>query len=77
MNIYTLFVHIHSGLRWLVLLFLIIAIANSAVKLSRKSAPGSGDCVFNRLAMILMHLQLLFGLVLYFISPKVIFAAHP
>jgi hypothetical protein len=73
MNIYSIFVHIHSGLRWLLLIFIIIAIANAALKLNRKSASNLKDCVFNRLTLIFMHLQLVLGLVLYFISPKVIF----
>ena len=76
MSIYSTFVHIHSGLRWLVLIFILIAIINSAVKLFRKSGTNQKDCIFNRLSMILMHLQLVFGLVLYFISPKVIFSSN-
>jgi hypothetical protein len=75
MSIYTTFVHIHSGLRWLVLAFILIAIINAAVKIYRKSAANQKDCIFNRLSMILMHLQLVFGLVLYFISPKIVFSA--
>jgi len=75
MNIYTTLLHIHSGLRWIALLFILVAIINAAVKMARKSAASQKDCIFNRLAMIIMHLQLLFGLVLYFISPKVIFSA--
>ncbi len=75
MNIYTTLLHIHSGLRWLALIFILVAIINAAVKLARKSAASQKDCIFNRLSMIIMHLQLLFGLVLYFISPKVIFSA--
>ena len=75
MNIYSIFVHIHSGLRWLVLIFIIISIANAAFKLIKKSVESLKDCIFNRLALIFMHLQLVIGLVLYFISPKVIFNA--
>jgi len=75
MNIYSIFVHIHSGLRWLVLIIIIIAIINSALRLTRKSGSNFRDCVFNRLALIFMHLQLVLGLVLYFISPKVVFDA--
>lgn len=75
MNIYSIFVHIHSGLRWLVLLFIIIAIVNASLKLTRKATSNIKDCIFNRLVLIFMHLQLVLGLVLYFISPKVIFDA--
>lgn len=75
MNIYPILVHIHSGLRWLVLLFIIAAIVNAGLKLTRKSSSHCNDCAFNRLALIFMHLQLVLGLVLYFISPKVVFDA--
>jgi high-affinity Fe2+/Pb2+ permease len=75
MNIYPIFVHIHSGLRWLVLLFIIAAIVNAGIKLYRKSSSDNRNNALNRLALIFMHLQLVLGLVLYFISPKVIFDA--
>ncbi len=75
MSILSFLVHIHSILRWLVLLFILMAIVNAAVKLSRKSTEEIKDCVINRLALIIMHIQLVLGLVLYFISPKVIFSA--
>jgi membrane protein DedA with SNARE-associated domain len=75
MSIYSVFVHIHSLLRWLVLICIILAIINASYKLSRKKITDQKDCIFNRLAMMVMHIQLLFGLVLYFISPKVVFQA--
>jgi len=75
MNIYPIFVHIHSGLRWLVLLFILAAIVNAGIKLTSKSSSNCNDCAFNRLTLIFMHLQLVLGLVLYFISPKVVFGA--
>jgi high-affinity Fe2+/Pb2+ permease len=75
MIIYTYFVHIHSVLRWLILVFLIAAIVNSIVNLSGRTSPKCKDCAFKRLVLIVAHLQLVFGLVLYFISPKVVFAA--
>lgn len=75
MNIYSIFVHIHSGLRWVVLFFIIAAIINAVMKVTRKSSSNCKDCAFNRLALIFMHIQLVLGLVLYFISPKVIFDA--
>jgi hypothetical protein len=75
MIIYPIFLHIHSGLRWLVLLFIIAAIVNACLKLTGKSSLNFKDYAFNRLAMMVIHLQLVFGLVLYFISPKVVFSA--
>ena len=75
MNVYSILIHIHSGIRWLVLIFILVAIANAVAKLSRKSSADTKDSIFNRLSLIVMHLQLVLGLVLYFISPKVIFSA--
>ena len=73
MNIYPIFVHIHSGLRWLVLIFIIAAIINAGIRLYFKSSSKHRDYAFNKVALIFMHFQALLGLVLYFISPKVIF----
>jgi hypothetical protein len=68
-------VHVHSGLRWLALLFIVVAIANAIFKQNRKSGSVAKTCVADKLTLIFMHLQLLIGFVLYFISPKVIFSA--
>jgi cytochrome c biogenesis factor len=75
MNFYSILIHIHSGLRWLALVFLILAIADAAVKMRRRYDIGKSRPAFHLPAMILMHIQLLVGLVLYFISPKVVFDA--
>jgi hypothetical protein len=75
MSILSLLVHIHSVVRWLVLVFLLIVIISSAYKLARKLQPGRYCPVINRFAMTFTHLQLLLGLILYFVSPKVVFAA--
>lgn len=71
--VYTILLKSHSGLRWLLLAFFILAL----MQLGRK---GFSECRFNpkRLALLTLitaHIQLLLGLVLYFSSPKVIFAA--
>jgi hypothetical protein len=75
MSINSVLIHIHSILRWLVLVSIILAIVNSALRLNRSKAGNQKDCIVSRLALMAMHFQLLFGLVLYFISPKVVFAA--
>lgn len=64
-------VHAHSGLRWLVLGLLLYAIFNAIGK--NKSSYEKRDKMVNLFAMISLHLQLLLGLILYFISPKVSF----
>jgi cytochrome bd-type quinol oxidase subunit 2 len=62
--------HAHSGLRYVVLALLLAAIASAYSKWQQ------GDTNDNKLysfALIATHIQLLIGLVLYVISPKVDF----
>lgn len=73
--IYNILVHLHSIIRWMILISIILSLLNAYIKIQKKSISNCNDCVFNRLTMIFAHLQLVAGLVLYFISPKVIFAA--
>ncbi|XOV66757.1 MAG: hypothetical protein ACFHU9_14115 [Fluviicola sp.] len=72
MNIYGILVHLHSGLRWVVLLLLIFAIVNAARSISSGKYLKK-DKMVNLFTTIFLHLQLLIGLILYFISPKVTF----
>ncbi|MFO7613286.1 MAG: hypothetical protein R6W71_01455 [Bacteroidales bacterium] len=67
---YSILLHIHSGLRWFVLVFLVWAIIRAAMKSYRKE----GKPLAALLGLISTHVQLVIGLILYFISPKVIFA---
>lgn len=68
---YNILVHAHSGLRYVVLLLLIAAIVDGY----RRSQAGSQKNQLALFALIFTHLQLVLGLILYFISPKVQFAA--
>lgn len=70
--LYTILLKSHSGLRWVLLAFFLLAIAQLA-------RTAFSTCKFNPktlslLTLITAHIQLLIGFVLYFISPKVIFA---
>lgn len=65
-------VRAHSGLRWIVLALLLAAIFNALASRS-KGKYEKKDKMLNLFAMIFLHVQLLIGLVLYFISPKVMF----
>lgn len=66
-------VHAHSGLRWLVLFFLVAAIGMAWRGWSNKQVyPSSKMPLFG---LIFTHIQLILGLVLYFLSPKVQFTA--
>jgi uncharacterized protein YacL len=65
--------HAHSGLRWVALILLIYSVFNAFSK--RKAGDFTdSDRKLTLFTMISVHLQLVFGLVLYFISPKVSFA---
>lgn len=62
----------HSGLRYIVLLLLVIAIIN-AVSSKGKGIYEKKDKMINLFAMVFLHVQLLLGLILYFTSNKVQF----
>jgi len=70
---YNALLHAHSGLRWVALILLVTAIFN-AVKGKSSGEYLKKDKMINLFAMILLHTQLLIGLVMYFQSPKVQFS---
>jgi hypothetical protein len=68
--------HTHSAIRYLVLILLVVVIVKSFLGWIGKKPFTSLD---NKLSLFLSsftHLQLLVGLVLYFVSPRVIFSAE-
>lgn len=70
-SFYNILVSAHSGLRWLVLIFLFIALFQTFTK--RGKFGDIKESRFVLLTLIFTHIQLLAGLILYFISPKVQF----
>jgi hypothetical protein len=64
-------VHLHSGLRWILLLALVYAIFNAWTKAKEGKTYGSKDKLLNVAAMALLHTQFLIGLVVYFTSPVI------
>lgn len=64
--------HAHSGLRWVALFLLVYAIFNAA-KSQTSGKYQKKDKMINLFAMIMLHIQLLIGLALYFTSLKVQF----
>ena len=66
---YTFIQKFHSGWAYLALLFLLIAIVNTIIGLSSKKEFTSTDRKIALFALIGVHVQLLIGLILYFISP--------
>lgn len=65
--------HSHSGLRWIALALLLVAIFNALASTKNRNYEKK-DKFLNLFAMVVLHIQLLLGLVLYFTSPKVSFA---
>lgn len=68
-------IHAHSGLRWIALALLVFAIINAF--LGRKNGVyEKKDKMINLFAMVMLHIQLLIGFVLYFKSGKVRFVEN-
>ena len=61
--------HTHSGLRWVALILLLLAIVNAFTSKTYEKKHK----MINLFAMVTLHTQLLIGLGLYFISPRVQF----
>lgn len=68
---YTIFLVLHSTLRYIILLLLLISIAKSFLGWFGKKPYTKTDKKYALFSMFALHLQLLLGLTLYFISPKV------
>jgi hypothetical protein len=75
MEAYTILVHIHSILRWALLVFLIIGILTALNKNGNYMFLGIRLRQVSLWTMATAHLQLVTGFILYFISPKVVFEA--
>lgn len=57
---------LHSGLRWLLLLAMILAVGGAYASWKAKGKYGVKNKMINLVTMILMHTQLLIGFILYF-----------
>lgn len=69
---YSFLLHFHSGLRWLVLVAAVVAVVKSLIGLFGGSEYTKFDKILAVSFVGMMHLQLLIGLILYFIySPFV------
>lgn len=71
---YNILMHAHSGLRWLVLLFLVLAIFMAWSNWTKKTDYPAGK--FPLLGLIFTHIQLILGVILYFMSTKVQFGGE-
>ena len=67
---YTGFLHAHSGLRWLVLILIVVSIALAFVGWIKKREWTKTDQTSSLFLMIFMDIQFLVGIILYlFLSP--------
>lgn len=71
---YTGLKHLHSGLRYVVLLLLILAIVSAISGLTGKKPYTEGNRKLNLFTLISAHIQLLVGLALYAMSSMVSFS---
>lgn len=74
-KVLNILVHAHSGWRWVVLILLLAAIGVAYSGWKGKKEFTAGHKKLMLFTLIAFHLQWTFGLVLYFISPKVQFVA--
>lgn len=65
---YSILQNAHAGWAYLVLLLVLVAVINSLANGSKEFAPK--DKKIALFALIASHLQLLIGLILYFVSPR-------
>jgi len=66
--------HAHSGLRWVALLLLVVAIIN-AFSRQNKGIYSNKDKMLNLIAMIVLHIQFLIGGILIFVGAKATYTA--
>lgn len=64
--------HAHSGFRWLVIIFLVIAIIKSFAGWLGKKEYGKSDNLIALILLSVTHLQLIFGVIMYFVSDKIV-----
>jgi hypothetical protein len=72
---YTGLHHSHILLRYFVLIMLVVVIFMSLIGLVKKKPFGRLNDKFSLYLLIFTHLQLVVGLILYFVSPNVKFSA--
>jgi uncharacterized protein YacL len=60
--------HMHSALRWVILILMLVTIIDSAVRMYRPFKENEKKLAL--VTLILLHTQVLIGLVLYFVSPS-------
>lgn len=73
---YTGLLHTHSLLRYFILIALVVVIVKAVIGLVNKQPYGKWDNKLGLYLFIFTHMQLLAGLILYFVSPFVNFGSE-
>ncbi len=73
---YSALTHSHSGLRWILLVLLVLTIFSVFGKRNGKVPFADGDKKLSLFTLIAAHLQAVIGLGLYFMSTKVEFSGN-
>ena len=76
MNLYNILKQAHSGFRYIVFFLIVIAIIRAVADWLGKKSYTEGNRKWNLFTLISAHVQLLLGLVLYFLSPFVQFTSQ-
>lgn len=71
---YTALFHTHSGLRYVVLAFLLLVLSKSLYGWAKNTSFSKLDNALSLGLFISSHLQLVIGFLLYFVSPQVQFS---
>ncbi|MDB5147582.1 MAG: cytochrome [Mucilaginibacter sp.] len=74
MTLYSFFKEFHSGFRYIVIVLVLLALVRAFMGWLGKRPYGEGNRKLNLFAMISLHTQFLFGIILFFISPMVQFS---
>lgn len=69
MNLYGILKSAHSGWRYIVLILLVVAVLQALAGWLGKKGYTEGNRKLNVFTLISAHIQFLFGLILYFLSP--------
>ncbi len=72
---YPILLHVHSVMRWIVLILIIINVINALGGLNGKKVFSARDKRLSLFALIATHLQAVLGLIMYWMSPKVQFSS--
>lgn len=70
MDTYKIILEAHSGIAYVALATLLVASVNSLIGLSAKNEFNPKDRRIALFALIATHIQFVFGLILYFVSPN-------